>query len=69
VLDQVPDLPERLRDADDATKQAPLNAFDLRVVYYKASDRLSISATLTEADPRKTCLWSAAGGSGLRLVL
>jgi hypothetical protein len=49
VLDQVPDLSERLRDADDATKRALFDAFDLRVVYDKASDRLSISATLTEA--------------------
>jgi hypothetical protein len=45
----VPDLSERLRDADDATKRALFDAFDLRVVYDKASDRLSISATLTEA--------------------
>ena len=49
VLDQVPDLSERLRDADDATKRALFDAFDPRVVYDKASDRLSISATLTEA--------------------
>ena len=49
LLDQVPDLSERLRDADDATKRALFDAFDLRVVYDKASDRLSISATLTEA--------------------
>jgi site-specific DNA recombinase len=49
VLDQVPDLAERLRGADNATKRALFDAFDLRVVYDKASDRLSISATLTEA--------------------
>jgi site-specific DNA recombinase len=49
VLDQVPDLSERLRDADDATKRALFDAFDLRVIYDKARDRLSISATLTEA--------------------
>ena len=49
VLDHVPDLSERLRDADDATKRALFDAFDLRVVYDKASNRLSISATLTEA--------------------
>jgi hypothetical protein len=49
VLDQVPDLSERLRDADNATKRTLYDAFDLRVVYDKASDRLSISATLTEA--------------------
>jgi hypothetical protein len=49
VLDQVPDLTERLRDADDATKHALFDAFDLRVAYDKASDRLSISAMLTEA--------------------
>ena len=49
VLEQVPDLSERLLDADDATKRALFDAFDLRVVYDKASDRLSISATLTEA--------------------
>jgi hypothetical protein len=49
MLDQVPDLSERLRDADDATKRAQFDAFDLRVVYDKAGDRLSISATLTEA--------------------
>jgi hypothetical protein len=49
VLDQVPDLSWRLRDADDATKRALFDAFDLRVVYDKASDQLSISATLTEA--------------------
>jgi site-specific DNA recombinase len=48
VLDQVPDLAERLRDADRATKRALFDAFDLRVVYDKTSDRLSISATLTE---------------------
>lgn len=48
VLDQVPDLSERLRDADNATKRALFDAFDLRVVYDKAGDRLSISATLTE---------------------
>jgi hypothetical protein len=41
----VPDLTERLRDADDATKRALFDAFDLRVVYDKTSDRLSISAT------------------------
>jgi hypothetical protein len=49
VLDQVPDLSERLRDADGATKRALFEAFDLRVVYDKADDRLSINATLTEA--------------------
>jgi hypothetical protein len=49
LLDQVPDLSQRLRDADDATKRALFDAFDLRVVYDKANDRLSISATLTEA--------------------
>jgi site-specific DNA recombinase len=49
VLDQVPDLSERLRDADDATKRAVFDAFDLRVVYDKAADRLSNSATLTQA--------------------
>jgi hypothetical protein len=49
VLDQVPDLAERLRGADNATKRALFDAFNLRVGYYKASDRLSISATLTEA--------------------
>jgi hypothetical protein len=49
LLDQVPDLSERLRDADDSTKRALFDAFDLRVVYDKTSDRLSISATLTEA--------------------
>ncbi len=43
LLDQVPDLSERLRNADDATKRALFDAFDLRVVYDKASDRLSIS--------------------------
>jgi hypothetical protein len=48
-FDQVPDLSDRLRDADKATKRALFDAFDLRVVYDKASDRLSISATLTEA--------------------
>ena len=49
VLDQVPDLAERLHDADNATKRALFDAFDLRVIYDKASDRLSVSATLTEA--------------------
>jgi hypothetical protein len=49
MLDKLPDLTGRLRDADDATKRALFDAFDLRVVYDKASDRLSISATLTEA--------------------
>ncbi len=49
VLDQVPDLSELLRGADNATKRALFDAFDLRVIYNKASDRLSISATLTEA--------------------
>ena len=49
VLDQVPDLSERPHDVDDATKRALFDAFDLRIVYDKASDRLSISATLTEA--------------------
>jgi site-specific DNA recombinase len=49
VLDQVPDLSDRLRDADDATKRALFDAFDLRVVYDKAGDRLSISASLTKA--------------------
>ena len=44
VLDKLPDLTERLRDADDATKRALFDAFDLRVVYDKTSDRLSISA-------------------------
>lgn len=48
VLDQVPDLSKRLRNADDATKRALFDAFDLRVVYDKASHRLSISATLTK---------------------
>ena len=43
LLDQVPDLSERLRGADDAT------TFDLRVLYDKANGRLSISATRTEA--------------------
>lgn len=49
VLDKLPDLTERLRGADNATKRALFDAFDLRVPYDKASDRLSISATLTEA--------------------
>lgn len=49
VLDRVPDLSERLRDADGATKRALFDAFDLRVVFDKDGDRLSISATLTEA--------------------
>jgi hypothetical protein len=44
----VPDLAEPLRGADNATKRALFNAFDLRVVYDKAGDRLSISATLSE---------------------
>jgi site-specific DNA recombinase len=48
VLDQVPDLSERLRDADCTTKRALFDAFDLRVIYDKTSDRLSIGATLTE---------------------
>jgi DNA invertase Pin-like site-specific DNA recombinase len=39
---------ERLRDADNTTKRALFDAFDLRVVYDKTSDRLSISATLIE---------------------
>jgi hypothetical protein len=38
-----------LRNADDATKRALFDAFDLRVAYDKTGDRLSISATLTEA--------------------
>lgn len=45
----MPDPSERLRDADDETKRALSDAFDLRVVYDKMADRLSISATLTEA--------------------
>jgi hypothetical protein len=45
----VPDLSERLCNANEATKRALFGAFDLRVVYDKVSDRLSISATLTEA--------------------
>ena len=49
VLDQLPDLSQRLRDADDATKRALFDAFDLRVDYYKDGDRLSISAKLTES--------------------
>jgi site-specific DNA recombinase len=49
LLDRVPDLSERLRGANDATKRALFDAFDLRVVYDKTDDRLSISATLTEA--------------------
>ena len=49
VLGQMPDLSERLRDADAATKRVLFDAFDLRVVYDKASNQLSISATLTEA--------------------
>jgi hypothetical protein len=49
LLDRVPDLSERLRNADDATKRALFDAFDLRVAYDKTGDRLSISATLTEA--------------------
>ncbi len=40
VLDQVPDLSERLHDVDDATKRALFDAFDLRIVYDKASDPL-----------------------------
>jgi hypothetical protein len=48
LLDQVPDLSERLRDAPNSTKRALFDAFDLRVVYDKADDRLSISAKLTE---------------------
>jgi hypothetical protein len=48
VLDQVPNLAEGLHDADNATKRAMFDAFDLRVIYDRASDGLSISATLTE---------------------
>jgi len=36
-------------EADGATKRALFDVLDLRVVYDKASHRLSISATLTEA--------------------
>jgi hypothetical protein len=49
MLDKLPDLTGRLRDADDATKRALFDAFDLRVAYDKTNDRLSISVTLTEA--------------------
>ena len=42
-------MSERLREADDATKRALFDAFDLRVLYDKDGDRVSISATLTEA--------------------
>jgi hypothetical protein len=38
-------LPRR----DNATKRTLFDAFDLGVVYNKTSDRLSISASLTEA--------------------
>lgn len=48
LFNQVPDLSERLRDAPNATKRALFDAFDLRVVYDKSADRLSISAKLTE---------------------
>ena len=37
LLDQIPDLAERLRDAPNATKRALFDAFDLRVVYDKAA--------------------------------
>jgi hypothetical protein len=67
----VPDLSERLREADDATKRALFDAFDLRVVYDKDGDRLSVSATLTETvasmlhnglEP----LWQSHSGGGTR---
>jgi hypothetical protein len=35
--------------ADNATKRALFDVFGLRMAFDKASDRLSISATLTEA--------------------
>jgi hypothetical protein len=45
----VPDLAERLHAADQSIKRALFDAFDLRVDFDKASDRLSIGATFTEA--------------------
>lgn len=41
-------LSELLHGADNATKRALFDALDLRVVYDKASARLSIRTTLTE---------------------
>lgn len=46
ILDRVPTSPSGYADAP--TKRAMFDAFDLRVVYDKAGDRVSISATLTE---------------------
>jgi site-specific DNA recombinase len=43
LLDRVPDLSERLRDADAAAKRALFDAFDLRVVHDKTADRLVAS--------------------------
>jgi hypothetical protein len=44
LLDQVPDLSERLKRYRRRHQRALFDAFDLRVVYDKAGDRLSISA-------------------------
>lgn len=43
-----PTSPSRYAAPDNATNRALLNAFDLRVIYDKAGDRLWISATLSE---------------------
>jgi site-specific DNA recombinase len=67
VLEQVPDLSERLREADDATKRALFDALDFRVVFDKARDRLSISASLARAvAPMLRTLESLCGLSQLR---
>jgi hypothetical protein len=75
LTNQVPDLTEWLRDADNATKRALSDACDLRVVYDKGSDRPSISATLTDAVAAmlrtglETGCWNVhSGGSARRLA-
>lgn len=48
TLRQLPDLSERLRNADEATKRLVFDAFDLRIVFDKTNGRVRISATVYE---------------------
>jgi site-specific DNA recombinase len=49
TLDRLPDLTEALQAADPDAKRQFFDAFDLRVVFDKLDQRISISATVTEA--------------------
>jgi hypothetical protein len=48
-LERLPDLSKSLRDAPPHVQRQVFEAFDLQITYDKASRRVELSATVTEA--------------------